>query len=126
MSIDDPLTERILACAFRVANELGPGFLEKVYENALAHELSKSGLQVVQQQGIKVHYDGVLVGEFTADLVVEDTILVELKAVKNFADVHTAQCLNYLKATGKPVCLLLNFGKARIEVRRFFRPGGIF
>lgn len=122
MAIDDPLTERILACAFRVANELGPGFLEKVYENALAHELRKSGLHVVQQQGIKVHYDGILVGEFTADLVVEDTILVELKASRDFADIHMAQCLNYLKATGKPVCLLINFGKARIEVRRFFRP----
>ena len=126
MSIDDPLSERILACAYRVANELGPGFLEKVYENALAHELRKCGLVVAQQQGIEVRYDGVLIGDFMADLVVEDTIIVELKAVKDLAEIHTAQCLNYLKATRKSICLLLNFGKAKIEVRRFERPGGIF
>ena len=77
----DPLTERIIGCAFKVANTLGHGFLEKVYENALAHELRKAGLEVVQQQGLEVHYDGVLVGEFQVDLLVEGRVLVELKAV---------------------------------------------
>ncbi len=123
MRPDDALTERIIGCAYTVANTLGPGFLEKVYENALAHELRKHGLAVLQQQGIEVHYDGVLVGDFVADLLVENTVLVELKATRDHADFYTAQCLNYLKATGKPTCLLLNFGKARIDVKRYFHPG---
>ncbi|HZU52862.1 MAG TPA: GxxExxY protein, partial [Holophagaceae bacterium] len=122
MPLDDALTERIIGCAYQVANTLGPGFLEKVYENAFAHELRKSGLTAIQQHGIEVHYDGVLVGDFIADLLVEDAVLIELKAVKDLAEIHTAQCLNYLKATGKSVCLLINFGKAKIEVRRFERP----
>lgn len=126
MPIEDTLTERIIGCAYTVANTLGPGFLEKVYENALAHELRKAGHTVVQQRGIEVHYDGVLVGDFIADLVVDEAVIIELKAVKDLADIHTAQCLNYLKATGKSVCLLINFGKAKIEVRRFERPGGVF
>jgi len=124
MPLDDALSERIIGCAYRVANTLGPGFLEKVYDNALAHELRKSGLGVVQQQGIEVHYDGVNVGEFVADMVVNGRIIVELKASRDLADIHAAQCLNYLKATGLPVCLLINFGKGKIEIRRFERPGG--
>ncbi len=123
MPIEDALSGQIIACAYQVANTLGPGFLEKVYENALAHELRKAGLAVVQQQGIEVHYDGILVGDFVADLVVEGRVIVELKACRELADAHAAQCLNYLKATGMAVCLLLNFGKARIDVRRFERPG---
>jgi len=114
----DPLTSQILGAAFRVANALGPGFLEKVYENALAHELIKAGLGLKQQQGIEVHYDGVLVGEFVVDLFVENTVLVELKACKALEDIHVAQCLNYLAATGKETCLLINFGKPKIEIRR--------
>ena len=124
MPINDPVSERILGCAYAVANSLGPGFLEKVYENALAHELRKAGLTVIQQQGIEVHYDGVLVGDFVADLVVDGRMIVELKACQELSDAHVAQCLNYLKATGLPVCLLLNFGKAKVEVRRFERPQG--
>jgi len=112
------LTERIIGCAFRVANTLGSGFLEKVYENALAHELGKNGLKVVQQHPVPVYYDGVLVGDFSADLLVEGTVLLELKAVQEFHDIHTAQCLNYLKATGLPLCLLMNFAKPRVEIKR--------
>jgi GxxExxY protein len=122
MRPDDALTERIIGCAYTVANTLGAGFLEKVYENALAHELRKAGLSVAQQHGIAVHYDGILVGDFVADLLVEDTVLVELKATRDHSDFYTAQCLNYLKATGKQTCLLLNFGKARIDVKRYFHP----
>ena len=114
----DELSSKIIACAYAVGNGLGCGFLEKVYENALAHELRKAGLQVLQQQGIQVVYDGVIVGDYVADLVVNDDILVELKAVKALDDVHAAQCLNYLKATGKRVCLLINFGNPKMEVKR--------
>jgi GxxExxY protein len=112
------ITERIIGCAFTVANGLGCGFAEKVYENAMAHELRKAGLAVEQQKPITVIYDGVVVGEYLADLLVEGTVLVELKAARALDDAHTAQCLNYLAATGIPVCLLLNFGK-RVEVKRF-------
>ncbi len=89
------LTGRIIGCAFTVANTLKCGFLEKVYENALAHELTKNGPLVVQQYGVTVHYDGVIVGTYTADLLVENVVLVELKAVKALDPIHGAQCLNY-------------------------------
>lgn len=81
----------------------------KVYENALAHELRKAGLRILQQQAIQVIYDGIVVGDYIADLLVEDSVLVELKAVKALDEVHLAQCLNYLKAIGLHLCLLLNF-----------------
>ena len=113
------LTEKVIGAAFEVSNTLGAGFLEKVYENALAIELRKSGLDVKQQAPINVLYDGIVVGEYFADLLVSDALIVELKAVKEFSDAHAAQCLNYLKATGLPICLLLNFGKPRVEVKRY-------
>jgi GxxExxY protein len=115
----DTVSGRIIACAYEVVNKLGCGFLEKVYENALAHELRKTGLAVVQQHPVRVVYDGVVVGDYVADLLVADEVLVELKAVKAFDDIHAAQRLNYLKATGKRVCLLINFGKPKVEVKRF-------
>jgi GxxExxY protein len=117
----DELTERVIGCAFVVANSLGHGFLEKVYENALAFELRKSGLSCVQQHPIPVRYDGNLVGEYFADLVVNDQLIVELKAVKALDDSHWSQCLNYLKGSGLRKCLLLNFGRPRIELRRISR-----
>src|SRR5437016_2760456 len=113
------LTERIIGCAFKVSNALGCGFLEKVYENALMHELRKSGLRAVAQQQIKIYYDGVLVGDYFADIVVEDVIILELKATAEHHDLFTAQALNYLKATGKELCLLINFGKPRVDVKRY-------
>jgi GxxExxY protein len=114
----EPVTGRIIGCAFRVANALGHGFAEKVYENALAHEMRKSGLGVVQQRGIVVFYDDVVVGEYIADLIVEDQVIVELKVVGALSDVHVPQCRNYLRATGKPLCLLINFGRSKVEIRR--------
>ena len=114
----DEITREIISCAFEVSNSLGVGFLEKVYENALFHEISKRNLTVFQQHPIEIQYDGVVVGQYVADLVVEDKVLVELKVVKEFDDIHLAQCLNYLKATGKSLCLLINFGKPRVEVKR--------
>jgi len=112
------LTQQVIGCAFQVANTLGTGFLEKVYENALAHELAKAGFSVSQQFPIAVIYDGLIVGDFFADILVEKTLLVELKCVTVLVEAHFAQCLNYLKATGIPVCLLLNFGTPRVEIRR--------
>jgi GxxExxY protein len=112
------LTEKVIRCAFTVSNTLGCGFLEKVYENALAHELRKTGLKAEQQHGITVYYDGVAVGEYAADLLVEGALLVELKAVKDLDNIHLAQCLNYLRATKLRLCLLMNFGKPKLEVRR--------
>src|SRR6266850_2171879 len=112
------ITEIIIKCVYRVANTLGNGFLEKVYENALAHDLRKTGFLVEQQKGIQVRYDGVVVGDYMADILVQNAVLVELKAVKTLDNIHVAQCLNYLKATGFKVCLLLNFGTPRVQIRR--------
>ncbi len=114
----NPITEKVIGSAYKVSNILGPGFMEKVYENALAHELRKVGLSVKQQFPISVFYDGVNVGEYVADLLVEETVLVELKAAKSLEAIHEAQCLNYLKATGLRLCLLLNFGEPRVRIRR--------
>ena len=114
----DRITKKIIGCIYMVSNTLGSGFLEKVYENALTLELRKNGLQVKQQHGLQVRYDGLVVGEFAADLLVEDKVIIELKATKALDDIHVAQCLNYLKATGLSVCLLVNFGKPKAEIRR--------
>jgi GxxExxY protein len=111
-------TEKIIGCAFAVSNSLGCGFLEKVYENALAHELRKAGLRVATQKPIHVKYDGVVVGEYVADLLVDDEILVETKAVKAFDEIHVAQCMNYPRATGLKLCLLIDFGTPKISVKR--------
>ena len=112
------LSGKVIGCAFAVGNGLGCGFLEKVYENALVHEVRKAGLSVAQQRPIEVRYDGVVVGDYVADLLVEDVLLVEVKAVRALDDVHLAQCLNYLKATGLKLCLLVNFAKPKVEVKR--------
>jgi GxxExxY protein len=95
-----------------------PPTLEKVYENALAHQLRKVGLAVAQQRGVTVMYDGIIVGEYAVDLLVEESVILELKAIKAVADIHRAQCINYLRATGLQVCLLLNFGNPRLEIKR--------
>jgi GxxExxY protein len=112
------LTEKIIGCAYVVGNLLGAGFLEKVYENALICELEREGLRVLQQKPKKIYYRDVLVGEYFADLLVNDRVLVELKATQNLEDVFYAQCLNYLKATGLEVCLLTNFGSAEVQIKR--------
>jgi GxxExxY protein len=107
-----------IGCAFVVLNTLGVGSLEKVYENALVHGLKKAGLMVEQQCDVAVHYDSVVVGAYTADPLVENNVLVELKAVNGLDAIHRAQCMNYLKATGLRLCLLLNFGHSRLEIKR--------
>ena len=117
----DPLSEAVVGCVFRVANGLGTGFLEKVYENALLHELRKAGLEAKQQVSATVTYDGENVGDYIGDIVVEGRLLLELKACKALEDVHLAQCLNYLKATGILTCLLINFGTPKPQIRRVSR-----
>ena len=112
------ITRQVIGCYFKVANALGPGFLEKVYENSLAHELRKQGLQADQQFPVPVAYDGAIVGEYVADLLVERSVLVELKAARELEDAHMAQCMNYLKATGLRICLLVNFGRPRVQIKR--------
>lgn len=112
------LSEQVIGCAFAVSNTLRSGFLGKVYENALAYELRKAGLAVAQQRAATVLHDGVAVGSYSADLLVENVVLVELKATKVIDAMHSAQCLNYLKATGLWLCLLLNFGNPRLGIKR--------
>ncbi len=117
----DPLSEAVIGAAYKVANSLGPGFLEKVYENALAHEIRKASLEVEQQARMTVLYDGVEVGDYIADLIIQKSLVIELKACKALEDIHVAQCLNYLKASGLHTCLLMNFGTPKIQVRRLAR-----
>lgn len=112
------LSRQVIGCAFTVLNGLGAGFLERVYENALAHELRKAGLAVEQQHGITVTYDGIVVGEYVVDLMVEQALVVELKAAEALDRAHHAQCINYLKAADRRLGLLLNFGNPRLEIRR--------
>ncbi len=110
------LTEVIIKAFFKVYNALGYGFLEKVYENAMLHELTTMGLSVKSQHPISVVYDSVQVGIYYADLLVEDLVIVELKAAEDLCEEHECQLINYLKATDKEVGLLLNFGwKPRIK-----------
>jgi GxxExxY protein len=114
------LTEKIIKAFYQVYNTLGYGFLEKIYENALLIELNKLGLKSVAQSPIKVFYENNLVGEYFADILVENKVIVEIKSAKNIAAEHEAQLLNYLKATEIEVGLLLNFGpKAEVKRKAF-------
>ncbi len=114
------VTERIIGAAYEVHNVLGFGFLEKVYENALAIELQEQGLSVRQQQPVQVFYKGRLVGDYVADLIVEDKVIVELKAVKLLDKTHEVQLVNYLKAGRIEVGLLLNFAGSVKVTRKVF------
>ncbi|HPC97739.1 MAG TPA: GxxExxY protein [Bacteroidales bacterium] len=111
------LTNKILSCFYNVYNTLGFGFLEKVYENAMMLELFKAGLNAEKQRPVKVYYEDVLVGEYFADIIVEDSVIIELKAAEGLVEEHELQLINYLKATEIEVGLLLNFGK-KPEFRR--------
>jgi GxxExxY protein len=115
------ITETVLGCAFAVINELGAGFLESVYENALLLALRQKGLSAVAQYPIKVKFRGECVGDFYADVLVEGKVLIELKAVKAIAPEHQAQIINFLNATGIEVGLLINFGNSKLEYKRFTR-----
>ena len=117
----EELTAAIIGCAMKVHSTLGPGFLESVYQNSLAHELRKAGMSVDCESRIQVRYDGVLVGEFIADMLVEHVVLIENKAVQSLARAHEVQVVNYLTATGIDIGLLFNFGSQRLEFQRKYR-----
>ena len=112
------LTERVLGAVFEVSNTLGTGFLEKVYERALLRELGLRGIRAAAQTSFPVSYKGHYVGEYYADILVEDVLVVELKCVERLKNEHTAQCLNYLRASGRTLCLLVNFQKSKVEWKR--------
>ncbi len=115
------LTEKIIGCAYTVYNRMGYGFLESVYEKCLLIELQRAGLKAESQQPVAVYYDDQIVGDFVADVVVEDLIILELKSVGSLVKAHEVQLVNYLVATGKDVGLLINFGETRVEVKRKLR-----
>jgi GxxExxY protein len=112
------LTEKIIAAAYNVYNKMGFGFLESVYEKCLLIELGKRGLKTESQKPIIVEYENEVVGEFKADILVEDTVILELKSIRQITKAHEVQLVNYLVATGKPVGLILNFGEQKVEVKR--------
>ena len=112
------LSEKIIGCAFMVSNTLGAGFLEKIYQNALVIELSRAGLTAEKEKAITVCYKGKIVGEYFADILVNQQIIIETKAVQTLNDIHQAQLLNYLKATNLPLGLLINFGTPKVQIKR--------
>lgn len=119
----DKMTDRIISCCFRVHKTLGAGFLEKVYENALMIELQRAGVRALQQVPISVKYENRSVGDYFADILVEDRIVCELKAIQAIAVEHEVQLVNYLAATGLEIGLLINFGRS-VTVKRKFREYG--
>ena len=115
------LTENVLGAVFEVSNTLGCGFLEKVYQRALLTELRLRGIRATSEASFVVTYKGRPVGNYFADLLVEDTLVVEVKCVQHLGNGDTAQCLNYLRASGRTVCLLVNFQHPKVEWRRIVR-----
>ena len=111
------VTSKVIECAFRVHSTLGFGFLEAVYHNALLIELNNAGLNAEKEKKIQVFYNTQLVGDYAADIVVEDKVILELKSIKELHDAHSAQLVNYLKATGIEVGLLINFGES-VQIKR--------
>jgi len=113
----EDITETIIGCAFAIHNELGFGFLEKVYKNALIIELNNSGLKTESEFSIKVKYKNNIVGDYIADIIVNNCVIIEVKAIKELAQIHEVQLVNYLKATGIEIGLLINFGKS-VDIKR--------
>jgi GxxExxY protein len=114
----EELTDKIIGCAIEVHKKLGPGFLESIYENAFIIELQRKGLPFERQKEVAIQYDGVEVGKHRLDLIVADTIVVELKAIRNIEDIHFVIVRSYLKALGKEHGLLINFSRKVLEVKR--------
>jgi GxxExxY protein len=117
----NPFEEAVIGAAYEVSNTLGAGFLEKLYERALASELTLRGISVQSQVAYPVGYKGRVIGEYVADLLVEDRLIVEVKCVDRFAPIHLAQCLSYLQASGLTVALLINFQYPKVVWRRIVR-----
>ncbi len=118
---DSALTEKVIGLAMRVHSELGAGFLESVYRNSLMHELLANGFDAKAEVPLKVFYDRVEVGRFIADIIINDELILELKAASALSIADEQQLVNYLKATGKDTGLLLNFGASRLELKKKFR-----
>ena len=118
---DEQLTEKIIGCAYKVHGSLGPGFLEKVYENALIIELNELAMDIERQVPLVVYYQNQVVGEYCADLLIENKVLIELKAVQKLGKEHEVQLVNYLTATKIDIGLLINFGGVSVEVKRRLR-----
>jgi len=119
--VEDPLTEKIIGCAFTVYNTLGAGFLESVYKQAMAIELHKAKLPFIIEAPIEVYYEGTMIGFFFADVIVNGQVILELKAVEGINKVHEIQLVNYLKATNTPTGLIINFGPQDINFKRKYR-----
>jgi len=117
----EELTHKIIACAYKVFNTLGFGFLESVYHKAMLIELRKAGLRAESEKPLKVYYDNEVVGDFSADILVEDEIIVELKSVERLVKGHEVQLVNYLTALRKDVGLLINFGPEGVQVKRKYQ-----
>jgi GxxExxY protein len=115
---EEALTRKIIGCAMKVHSALGPGFLESVYQNALAHELRKGGMSVECEKAIEVSYDRVVVGAFSADMLIDGKVIIENKAAQSITPAYEVQLVNYLTATGIDIGLLLNFGSERLEFKR--------
>jgi GxxExxY protein len=117
----EDLTGKIIACAYKAYNKLGFGFLESVYRRAMMVELSRMGLKAEQEKPLKVYYDDHIIGDFSADILVEDEIIVELKSVQHFAKGHELQLVNYLNGVKLDTGLLINFGPRSVDIKRKFR-----
>lgn len=125
----DLISQRVIGCALRVHTTLGPGFVESVYQNALACEFRKSAIPFSTEVRLRVRYGGEIVGEFVADMIVDDRLLIENKAVRALTPAHEVQVVNYLTATGIEIGLLFNFGAGRLQIRRkvrTYRPSTAF
>ena len=120
--IDDPLTYKIIGCAMNVHNNMGPGFQEVIYQRCLSIELQKAGISFVREQDHKIYYEGTEVGTRRADFVVENEVIIEIKALVNLEDVHLAQAKNYVIAYDFPRGLLINFGAKSLQKTRLFNP----
>ena len=118
---NDPLTEKVIGCAIRIHKVLGPGFLENIYHQALAHELNKAHIQFVSEAPLSVMYDGIILGAYVADFLIDNRVVVELKAVEVLTKNHEIQLVNYLAAIRFDIGLLINFGSQKIQVKRKFR-----
>ena len=118
---NEELTRQTIGCAFKVFNQLGFGFLESIYKKAMIIELNKSDLKVEAEKPLKVYYDGQVVGDFFVDLLIEETVIIELKSVHRLAKEHEVQLVNYLNGLNKEIGLLINFGPSGVEVKRKYR-----
>lgn len=112
------LSYKIIGLAMEVHRELGTGFLEKVYENALMVLLEENNIKAIQQEAIKISFRGKIIGDYIADIIVDDKIILELKCTSKIIGIHKAQLANYLKATGKKVGIIINFGNKSVEIER--------